>query len=109
MDHVGLYGLEWLYDVWKYIQEDKAEYYRITMSLMPLARTPMDRRSGSNLQKYAKQLSKSIDSIAPWVNKEKRRRENLRNKLKPGEVVVFLDGDESPDDPLYKGVKTVRE
>lgn len=95
-------------DSWKYIQEDKATHYRMLSMLMPLARTAMDKKSGSALQKHAKQLDRTIASMVPW-QKATSRTAHLRGKVKPGEVAIILDGDESLDKRFTEGVKVIRE
>jgi len=106
---VELYGIEWLIEVWKYIREDKIEHYRVLMSLMPLARTAMDKKGGQAIQKYGKDLERMFEDAIPWRKKASRRRESLRGKVKPGEVVVVLEGTDAADLELYSDAKVVRE
>lgn len=95
-------------DTWKYIQEDKVERYRYLLQVIPLARTPMDGKGGRAMQHYAKQIERNLDKMVPW-RKVSSRLADLRGKVKPGEVVVLLEGDEAADHPLYRGAKVKRE
>jgi hypothetical protein len=66
---------------------------------------------GNEMQRYAKQVERSLDSAIPWKRKAPGRSEmeRLRGRVKSGEVVVFLDEGESPDDPMFKGAKISRK
>lgn len=108
MDQVERFGTEWLLEAWKYVREDKAEFYRMLLNIVPTARTPMDKKSAQNLSSYSKKLDRLVDSFAPWQNARSRAM-RLRDKVKPGEVVVILDSEDSPDHPLFAGARTSRE
>jgi len=77
------------------------------VSIMPMARTPMDKKAGSAMRSYTKKLERAIRDMTPW------RRPmiglGLRGRIAEGEMVVVLDSDESSDDPLYRGAKIIRE
>lgn len=90
------------------MREDKAEFYRMLANIVPLARTPMDKKGGQNLNKYNKSLNKVIDSFAPWLS-SRDHLQSLRGKVKPGEVLVILDGDDDPNNPLFAGATISRE
>jgi len=111
IDQVALYGVEWLLETWKYIQEDKIDHYRMLMALMPLARTSMDKKAGSAQQSYSRSLERSLREATPWRKASGRvMSESLRRKgLEDGKVVVLLDGSESANDPLYADAKIIRE
>lgn len=104
-----VWGFEWLTTNWKYVQEDKIEHYRVTMALMPLARSPMDKKGASGLADYQKKLERMLNAAVPWQKRASGRRESLRGKVKPGEVVVILERGESANDPLYSDARTIRE
>jgi hypothetical protein len=106
-----LFGLDWLYETWKYIQEDKVEQYKILMAVAPMARTPMDKKGAGALRKYIDKLNANLRNALPWLKKEpvSGRLAYLREKVKPGEVVVILDDGESKNDPLFEGAKIIRE
>lgn len=108
MDQVSLFGYDWLEDAWKYIQEDKADQYMFWFNLMPLARTPMDKKAGSSMNRYAKSIERYIKKIAPWV-KDRGRVDRLRGRAKPGEMVVVLGAGESADNELFRGLKVIKE
>jgi hypothetical protein len=103
-----LYGLKWIGDSWKFIQEDRATHYRMLQMLLPLARSPMDKKSAQGMSSYAKKVDRVISGMVPW-QKATSRTAHLRGKVKPGEVVIMLDGDESLDSSFIEGVKVVRE
>lgn len=107
LDQVERHGLGWIEQTWKYIQEDKQEYYARMMALMSLARTPMDEKGASSMRQYANRVERSIESIAPWTKKQRSRRVHPNAKL--GEVVVILDAGDPVKDPLFKGAKIVRQ
>jgi len=82
------------------------------MVLLPIARTPMDEKSGRAAQNHVKEVEKMLSDLVPWQTKEtgrKLRRSLLRKNVQPGEVVVMLDGDELADNPLYADAKVTRE
>jgi len=80
-------------------------------ALMPLAQTPWDKKHSSAQQKHSNRLQKSIESLAPWQYgiRSRSKLAHLRDKVKPGEVVVMLDAGDSVDLALYKDAKTMRE
>ncbi len=97
--------------VYRYIQEEKKEHYLLLMALAPLARTPMDEKSGRSLQDYARQVEKMIDSLAPWTVQDKIRdglTRKLRKKVASGTVVVITEASDSPNDPLFTGATIVK-
>lgn len=77
------------------------------VSLLPLARTPMDKTVGSSMRRYERKLLQELDKLTPWRSKA-RRMEHLRGKVEPGKVVVILEGGESSDNPLYAGATVTR-
>lgn len=101
--------MEWLTDAWRYIQEDKANHYRILMNLAPLHRTAMDKEGGSALNKYAKSVEKMLDGMTPWVKRRGWARGLSKGNMQPGEVVVVLGDGDMANDPLFEGAKTTRE
>jgi hypothetical protein len=97
-----------LLDNWKMIREDKVEFYRVMMTLAPLSRTPMDKKSGESMGKYAKQLERSFDAMVPWTEKSRAKSRQFRN-VEPGKVTVILDAGDNPDNPLFKDARIARE
>lgn len=92
------------------MQEDKADYYKVLMSIAPLARTPMDKKMGKGLEKYARDLERQIDSLTPWRNKFSSLRSRLlKQGVKPGEIAVILSPGDSADNPLFEGAKIIKE
>lgn len=104
---MGLFGSTWLIEAWKKVREDKVEYYRVLAAVLPMARTPMDRKGASALKKYQKQIDKSLDAMVPWL-RASNRLGGLRGKVKPGEAVVMLDGSDVMDQDLYKDAHIVK-
>jgi hypothetical protein len=82
------------------------EQYRVLMTLLPLARTPMDKKGGQAMQSYARDIERMLSEATPWLKKATRRRPK---GAKPGEIVVLLGQDEIADDPLYKDAQIARE
>lgn len=90
LDHIELYGDKWAFDAFQYIMEDKAVYWQTLMSVMPLARTPSDKKFSKSLQKYTKDLRASIEKMyAPWI--EKRRIAAIKKRLAEPPKGIVLD------------------
>ena len=89
-DHIEKYGEDWAYDSYRFIMEDKVIYWQTMMSVMPIARTPSDKKYGKALVKYSKDLRKSIEKMfAPWI--EQRRIEAIKKRLASPPKGVVLD------------------
>jgi len=88
-DHIAEVGQGWAIDAYEMIMEDEYRFWNLLVSVTPLARTPMDKKFGKELTKYAKQLRKNIGIvIAPWI--EERRIEAIRERLsKPPDSKVY--------------------
>lgn len=107
VDQVGLFGVEWVFDAWKMIQEDRVDRYRMLAMVAPLARTPMDKKSAASMKKYAQDLTRGLENATPWRNAP-RSGVSRRDRVEPGKVVVFLEEGEAPNDPLYAGAVIAR-
>ena len=96
---------------WKLIQEDKTRFVQDIMMLMPLARTPMDKKGGKSLEKYAKKVGRALEKRMPWLRTRRGKLAHLRDKVPSGETRILLaPGEPDPSgNPLFKGVKTIRE
>lgn len=95
-DMIERRGFEWLEESVKYIMEDKRNHYISLLQMFPVARSPMDSKSGKAIQKYYKEVAESFDSITPWMKQTKRRlvSKAIRGKqIEPGKLVVDLAGD----------------
>jgi len=79
--------------------------------MTPLARTPMDRKSGRSMTKYSKSIKRFIDKVAPWKQLDAYRAKRRATKfsgLVPGEMAVRLNPGERDDHPLIKGSKIIK-
>jgi hypothetical protein len=108
IDHVERYGIGWVLETWMLIKEDQADHYSILMSLLPLARTPMDKKSGDAMKKYSSNVIKMLDGLTPWRSKRLRERAIPRG-AHDGKVVVILEPGEGSDNPLYANATVTRE
>lgn len=79
------------------------------MQLVPLGRTPMDKKSGRAMEKYYNKVSNNLGNIAPWMTHSKRALIGAkeRGKLKSGQLMVKFDANDDPNSPLYKNAKTL--
>lgn len=81
-------------------------------AIAPLARTPMDEKSGRAMSKYAKEIEKTLNSSIPWLKSARgsahHRSKAVHKDLNPGELVVILDAGDRPDDPLFADSKIVK-
>ena len=103
-----MFGPEWLLDTYKFIREDKREYYETMLAFFPIARTPQDRKSSSSLNTHYRNVVKSLKRMTPWVNRRERRRELAQHrKLEPGKLSVILEPGETRDNPIFKDAKIV--
>lgn len=105
-----MYDVPWLISTWKLIREDRVSDYRMTMALLPLARTSMDKKSGEALNKYQKKIANMLTESIPWQldDREPRQRAKARG-AQDGKMTVRLDSGESADFPLYKNARISRE
>jgi hypothetical protein len=79
------------------------------MSMMPLARTPMDKDGSRALSDYQKTLVKEFDKMTPWLTAAKRSDlSSLRKKYKSGTTVVIPDASDGANNPIYKDA-TIRK
>lgn len=80
-------------------------------SIVPLAQTPWDKRHASSQRNHSGRVQKAIESIAPWQYSGRARSKlaHLRDKVKPGEVVVVLDAGDQANLSLYEDAKIMRE
>lgn len=80
------------------------------LRFMPLARTPMDKKSGNGMQSYHRSMEKMLDSLTPWTRAQHNRLAGLRETLKPGEAVIVLgEGESAKDFPVFDDMKVIRE
>ena len=81
------------------------------MMLMPIARTPMDKKSGKGMERYFKDVSRTIDRMNPWSKREsyERKKRQLKSMgVKSGEIVVIGESlRDDRDNPVYNNAKVV--
>lgn len=106
-----MFGHGWLLDAWKTIMEDKVDGYIMDMSLMPLARTPMDKKGAKALERYAKSLRRNFIRMTPWRQRKATSalRERLKKHLKSGEIAVMVGQGETADNPLFEGMRVIKD
>ena len=68
--------------------EHDANEKRWLISVLPVARTPQDKKSSRSLSRYAKRLHQAVDDLTPWVGKRKRSRLLDKAKEIEGETGV---------------------
>jgi hypothetical protein len=105
---VEKYGFGWLEKAFRQIQEEKYLDYQVWMMMLPIARTPQDKKGGKAMEQYAKQVGRALESLVPWLRKACKARRPVRGNAKPGEVVVVLSGDETANLPVFKDAKVTR-
>ena len=74
MASIEKFGEEWFVSCVRKIIEDRTEHKRWSVAVMPLARTPHDKKGARAMQRYARQLHSTLDSLTPWRGKQKRQR-----------------------------------
>ena len=112
LDNTEVYGTEWLKKNWELCREGFRDKASLLSMLIPMARTPMDKKSARGMQTYAKSVQKSLDSIAPWSGNSRyrnRKRAFEKKGIKPGEMVVVSGPGERTDIALFEGMKVVKD
>lgn len=88
--HIAEQGEEWAYDSYRFIMEDQNVHWQTMMSVMPLARTPQDKKSGKSIVRYSKELRKALEkTFAPWI--EQRRIAAIKKRLSEPPKSITLD------------------
>jgi hypothetical protein len=97
LEHIGEYGEDWALDAYRMIMEDEDRYWQLLLSVTPMARTPMDKKSGKALTKAMSTLRKEISKfLAPWIEQE--RIANIRARLAQPPKSEVYDEDGNPVD-----------
>jgi len=88
-EHIATDGEDWAIEAYEFIMEDRNTYWQMMTAVLPVARTPMDKKGGKALQRYTKQLRLALEkSFAPWINQ--RRIAKIKARLaKPPKGVVY--------------------
>lgn len=91
--------------------EDKATTLRWQMQLLPLARTPQDRRSARSLTDYQKRLTRVINGLTPWTTATRlaEMKHRYGSKMGDSQIIVVLDANDDPNNPLYEGAIISRQ
>ena len=103
-----MYGIDWLEEAYRKILEDKRDQFLVLMSLLPLARTPMDEKSGRWASNLMRDLRKMLYSLTPWDSELGSVRASYKGKVKSGTISVVLDDPRLKNDPLFRGAKVVK-
>lgn len=104
-----MYGLPWLEESWKHVQEDRAQNYRWLMLTAPLGKTPMDRRGGQAMRSYAQKLDRTLEAMTPWTHESKfnaLRRKYGKSMGDDTQIVVTFDPHDDPGSSLFTGATT---
>jgi len=72
--------------------EEEYENLQLSMAVVMLARTPQSKKGGKAMERYAKELSSTLEkSMVPWLVDEKRAR--IRKRLaSPPQPMVIAEG-----------------
>lgn len=103
-----MYGLEWLDETFKLIQQDKRDYFLMVSQLLPIARTPMDKESGRSSNKYMKDIRKALYGLTPWDAAGGAIRAAYQDKVKSGSVMVVLDEPTQNTIPIFKDAQVIK-
>jgi hypothetical protein len=109
LDQVQQFGFGWLDEVYRLIMEDRRDNYLMAMSLLPVARTPMEEKGSRWLSNYMRDLRRSLFEMTPWDRVQGSIRSAYRGKVKSGTIAVVLDDPRLKDDPMFKGAKVVKK
>jgi len=87
--HIEEYGEEWALESYRFIMEDKNLYWQTMTAVMPLARTPQDKKFAKSLRTYSKELRKTLEkTFAPWI--EQKRIAAIKKRLaEPPKSVAY--------------------
>lgn len=100
--------MAWLEETYRLVQQDRRDTFLTMMSLVPIARTPMDKQGGRWLQSYSRDVRKMLFSMTPWDSRGGAVRSSYAGKVKRGTIAVVLDDPRLKDDPTFKGAKTIK-
>lgn len=78
------------------------------LSMLPMARTPMDEKSGRWATNQMRDLRKMLYSLTPWANEGGSVRAAYKGRVKSGTIAVMLDDPRLKKDPLFKDAKVVK-
>ena len=89
-------------EVYQFIIEDEKRDLTNLMTMMPLARSAMDKDTAKALADYHKTVAKELDKMTPWISKKRSKLSNLRKKIKSGTTVVIPDASDGANNPMFK-------
>jgi hypothetical protein len=78
------------------------------MLLMPLAKTPMDKRGAQSMRTYSQKIDRAIEGLTPWTSESKFNalRRKYGKSMEDSQIVVHFDASDDPNNPLFEGVTT---
>jgi len=92
--------------------EGKRFEYALLSSVIPLARTPMDKKGAKAMDKMSKELSKYLTkTLTPWDSgplSTKARVNKYGGRVKSGEIAVVLGPGEGGLADVFKDSKIVK-
>jgi len=98
LDHIEVYGFDWLEDTYKLIMEDRRTQFGMLATMIPLALTPMSKQAAKGHADLGRRVNKMIDSMTPWI----KPTSDLRKRVKSGTVAVLADAGDDLKNPLFK-------
>lgn len=94
------------------VREDKADALRWFASAMPLARTPQSKKDAQSMHNYNKKYFRALENLTPWTAASKSSALNRKYsgviKESGKQVVVMLDANDDPSNPLFKGAHIIK-
>lgn len=81
---------------YKLCKESELDDWRVFKSILPIARTPLSKKSGRAMMKHEKQMDKIlIQALTPWkdLHAERKRMYKKKYGLESGEIAIVDSGD----------------
>lgn len=96
VDKIEERGMGWLFEQYKICKENELSDWRILKSVLPIARTPLSKKSGRAMSKHERELDKTlVASLCPWkdVHAERVRMYKEKYGIESGEIAIVDTGD----------------
>lgn len=86
-------GGDWFLNAYETIVDEKADDREWLLLVMPLARTPGDKKGARRLTRYSRKLKKYLDAGRPWVKERKdwEVRKRLRRPPRSSGMIAIED------------------